>query len=64
MLTKLHVNNLNLEALTLYEFNSLVKNEESIVVCRSRMMGIDIAIGLILGLWVYTLSELCSQKVF
>ena len=58
ILAKLEVNNLDLETFTLYEFNSLVKNEESIIVCRSRIMGIDIAIGLMLGIWVYILIVL------
>ncbi len=64
IITKLQVNNLDLETFTLYEFNSLVKNEEDIVVCDSKKTGIDIVVGTTLGIWVYILIVLWSQKIF
>ncbi len=60
---KLYLNNIDLDNLSLQEFNSLVKNEKHIVICNSKRIGSGIAIGIFLGMWVYTFLALWSQNL-
>ncbi len=64
IIKKLHLHNIDLDNFTLQEFDGLVGNEKYIVVCNYKRIVNDIAIGMLLGMWLYIFVSLWFLKAF